>query len=136
MVEVHGLAVMERSAAEGVVAGMREAKAQESNASTMTAEETQPIWLEPETNRPPAMVPIRIAMKVAPSTSALPVASSPTASWSGKHRVFHRAEQRGDHAEQAKRDEQQRDRMQEEAGGREGGGENLGEFQAALRRPI
>ena len=68
-------------------------------------------------------------MKVAPSTSALPVASSPTASWSGRMRVFHRAEQRRDDAEQAERDEQQRHRMQEEAGGGKAGGEDLGEFQ-------
>ena len=47
----------------------------------------------------------------------------------GKYRVFHRAEQRGDHAEQAEGDEQQRNGMQEEAAGGEGGGENLGEFQ-------
>ena len=46
------------------------------------------MWVEPETNWPPAMVPIRIAMKVAPSTSALPVASSPTESWSGSMAYF------------------------------------------------
>ena len=83
----------------------------------------------PATNRPPAMVPIRIAMKVAPSTSALPVASSPTCELVGQDGVFHRAEQRGDDAEQAERHEQQRDRMQEEAGGRKAGGEYLGELQ-------
>src|ERR1700733_13023531 len=87
-VEVHGLAVIGRSAADGAVAGMREAKAQDSNASTMTAEETQPIWLEPETKSPPAMVPIRIAMKVAPSTSAFPDERSPTESWSGNIAYF------------------------------------------------
>ena len=90
---------------------------------------SSPYADEPATNRPPAMVPIRIAMKVAPSTSALPVASSPTVELVGQHRVFHRAEQRRDDAEQRQRHEQQRDRMQEEAGGRKAGGEDLGEFQ-------
>ncbi len=46
-----------------------------------------------------------------------------------QHRVFHRTEQGGDHAEQAEGDEEQRNRMQEEAAGGEGGGENLGELQ-------
>ena len=46
-----------------------------------------------------------------------------------QHRVFHRAEQGGDDAEQAEGYEQQRNRMQEEAAGGEGGGENLGELQ-------
>src|SRR5882757_6741902 len=67
---------------------MRAANAQESTDSPITAAQIQPIWEAPATNRPPAMVPIRIAMKVAPSTSALPVASSDTWSWSGRMAYF------------------------------------------------
>ncbi|MGY4485759.1 hypothetical protein ACVWWR_004950 [Bradyrhizobium sp. LM3.2] len=67
---------------------MREATAQDSRASTTTADATQPICAEPATNWPPVTVPSRMAMKVAPSTSALPVASSPSASWSGSIEYF------------------------------------------------
>src|SRR5580700_7942024 len=88
MVEVQGLAVTTRSAADGVVCGIREANPHDANASSMMAEVTQPMWVELETSRPPAMVPIRIARKVAPSTSALPVASSPTDNWSGNIAYF------------------------------------------------
>ncbi|MGY3465094.1 hypothetical protein ACVW0I_001965 [Bradyrhizobium sp. LM6.11] len=87
-VEVQGLALTDRSGADGVVAGMREATAQDSRASTTTADATQPICAEPATNWPPVTVPSRMAMKVAPSTSALPVASSPSASWSGSIEYF------------------------------------------------
>src|SRR6201986_458593 len=79
---------MGSSGADGGVRGMREAKPQEITDSATTAAETSPMWVEPDTNWPPAMVPIRIAMKVAPSTSALPVASSPTESWSGNMEYF------------------------------------------------
>src|ERR1700722_9743229 len=76
IVEVQGLRVIGRSGADGTVAGIREANAQHSTDRPTTASEIQPICDEPETNRPPAMVPIRIAMKVPRSTSALPIASS------------------------------------------------------------
>src|ERR1700742_810723 len=79
---------MGRSGADGCVGGMREAKPQEITDSATTAVDTSAMWVEPDTNCPPAMVPIRIAMKVAPSTSALPVASSPTESWSGSMEYF------------------------------------------------
>ncbi len=46
-----------------------------------------------------------------------------------QHGVFDRPEQRGNDAEQPERDEQERDRMQEEAAGSERRGEDLGEFQ-------
>src|SRR5580698_9409373 len=75
-VEVQGLRVIARSGADGTVAGIREANAQHKTERPTTASEIQPICVDPETNRPPAMVPIRIAMKVAPSTRALPIASS------------------------------------------------------------
>ena len=52
------------------------------------------------------MVPSRIAMKVAPSTSALPAGSSDRARMVGQDAVFDRPEQRGDHAEQEQRHEQ------------------------------
>jgi hypothetical protein len=76
-VEVQGLRVIGRSGAEGTVAGMRDANAQHSTERPTTASEIHPTCVDPETNRPPAMVPIRIAMNVAPSTSALPIANSP-----------------------------------------------------------
>ena len=75
------------------------------------------------------MVPIRIAMKVAPSTSALPVASSPTESWSGRIAYFTGPNSAATTPNSAERHEQQRDRVQEEAGGGKAGGEDLGEFQ-------
>ena len=68
-------------------------------------------------------------MKVAPSTSALPVASSPSDELVRQHRVFHGAEQGGDDAEQRERCEQQRHRMEEEAGSGKGRSKNLREFQ-------
>ncbi|MGY4228608.1 hypothetical protein ACVMIH_005969 [Bradyrhizobium sp. USDA 4503] len=77
-----------RSGADGCVTGMRDANAQDSTDRPTTAAQIQPMWLAPATNMPPAMVPIRIAMKVAPSTSALPVASSDTDSWSGRTAYF------------------------------------------------
>ena len=46
-----------------------------------------------------------------------------------QHGVFHGAEQRGDHAEQGERCEQQRHRVQEEPGGGKASGEDLGEFE-------
>ena len=79
---------MGRSGADGAVVGIRDANPQDISASATTAVDTSAIWVVPETNWPPAMVPIRIAMKVAPSTSALPVASSPTESWSGSMAYF------------------------------------------------
>ena len=82
------MAVIRRSGADGAVCGMREADAQEITARPMTARATHPMWEEPETSWPPAIVPIRMAMKVAPSTNALPVASSPTVSWSGSMAYF------------------------------------------------
>jgi hypothetical protein len=42
----------------------------------------------PSMARPPAMVPVRIAKKVAPSTSALPAGSSSRARWSGRMPYF------------------------------------------------
>ncbi len=53
-------------------------------------------------------VPSRMAMKVAPSTSALPAGSSERCEMVGQDAVFDRAEQRADHAEQEQRDEQDR----------------------------
>ncbi len=61
------------------------------------------------------MVPSRMAMKVAPSTSALPAGSSRAGEVVGQDAVFDRTEQRGDHAEQEQGDEQDGDRMQPEA---------------------
>ena len=58
---------------------------------------------------PPTMVPSRMAMKVAPSTSALPAGSSERCEMVGQDAVFDRAEQRRDHAEQEQREEQHRD---------------------------
>ena len=86
--EVQGLAVIGRSGADGWLTGIRAANAQDRIDSPTTARQIHPICEAPATNRPPAMVPIRIAMKVAPSTSALPVASSETWSWSGRIAYF------------------------------------------------
>ena len=68
-------------------------------------------------------------MKVAPSTRALPVASSETWSWSGRIASF-TGRTGCHHAEQRERHEQQRDRMHAEAGGRKVGGKYFGELQA------
>ena len=64
---------------------------------------------------PPAMVPSRIAMKVAPSTSALPVGNSRRLQMIGQDAVFDRPEQRADHAEAEQCDKKNDDRMQRQS---------------------
>ncbi len=59
-------------------------------------------------------------MKVAPSTSAVAGCELTELELVRQHGVFHRAEQGGDGAEQRERREQQRHRVQEEAGGGKG----------------
>ena len=49
----------------------------------------------PRAARPPTMVPVRMAMKVAPSTSALAAGNSSRAQMIGQDAVFDRPEQRG-----------------------------------------
>ena len=58
--------------------------------------------------RPPTMVPSRMAMKVAPSTSALPAGSSERARWSGRMPYLIGPNSERDDAEQEQRDEQER----------------------------
>ena len=55
---------------------------------------------------PPTMVPSRMAMKVAPSTSALPAGSSERCRWSGRMPYLIGPNSERDHAEQEQRDEQ------------------------------
>src|SRR3982751_4716497 len=57
---------------------------QQSAANTMIIAPNQPGWLPSLAARPPTMVPSRIAMNVAPSTSALPAGSSSFLRWSGR----------------------------------------------------
>ena len=72
---------------------------------------------------PATIVPIRMAMNVAPSTSALPAAVL-RAQMIGQDAVFDRAEQRGNHAERNTR-EQNGDRMKRKAGHRQRGDGDL-----------
>src|SRR5580698_9653468 len=55
-VEVHGLRVIGRSAADGTVTGIRVANAPPTTERPITAIETTPICDEPDTNNPPAIV--------------------------------------------------------------------------------
>ena len=129
--EVQGLAVIGRSGADGWVTGMRDANAQDSTASPTTAE-ADPSHMRGAGDEQAAgdgadqdrhegrAFDKRVAGGEFGNLELV-----------GQDRVFHRAEQSGDHAEQRERHEQQRDRMQEEAGGGKAGGKYFGELQAS-----
>ena len=125
---------MARPGAAGPAAGISAANDHEATASATMTPTTSSALLASATAMPPAMVPIRMARNVAPSTSALPAGSSAVCELLGQDAVFHRAEQRRDHAEQAERHEQDRHRVQEEAGRGERGDGNLGELDPLARR--
>ena len=78
---------------------------------------------------PPTMVPSRIAMKVAPSTSALAAGNSDLSQQVGQDAVFDRAELRADHAEREQRHEQQRHRMHHKADDGDDRDADLGKLQ-------
>ena len=79
---------MARPGAAGPATGMSWANAQEATASAMMTATTSSGLLASATAMPPAMVPMRIARKVAPSTSALPADSSAVSSFSGSMPYF------------------------------------------------
>ncbi len=88
MVEVHGLRVMARSGAAGPAAGIARANSQDATASARISRTmTSALWAC-ATATPPAIVPARMARKVAPSTRALPAGSSAVASFSGRMPYF------------------------------------------------
>ena len=66
------------------VGGISSAASQQNNAKPMTSAAKPAALPPPRAAKPPTMVPVRMAMKVAPSTSALPAGNSARARWSGR----------------------------------------------------
>jgi hypothetical protein len=83
-VDTQGLRLITRSGAAGPEEGMLRANSQDETASARITHTTSSGLLAWETAMPPAIVPMRMARKVAPSTSALPAGSSAVASFSGR----------------------------------------------------
>ena len=81
--------------------------------------------------KPATMVPIRMAMNVPPSTSALPAGQFFALQMIGQDAVFDRAEQRGDHAVEKDREEQHGDRVKREADHRHDGDGDFEQLQSA-----
>ncbi len=81
--------------------------------------------------RPATMVPIKMAMNVPPSTSALPLVEFFTLQMIGQDAVFDRTEQRRDHAVEEDRQEQHRDRVKPEADHGQDGDGDLEQLQSA-----
>ena len=75
-VEVAIFQLMMRLGAPSPVRGISSAETQHSRAKTITIAEKAAGLPPPLAAMPPTMVPSRIAMKVAPSTSALPAGNS------------------------------------------------------------
>ena len=84
IVDTHGLAVMTRPGAAGPAVGISWANDHEATASARMMPTTISALPAVATAMPPAMVPIRIARNVAPSTRALPAGSSAVCSFSGR----------------------------------------------------
>ncbi len=82
-VDVQGLRVMARSGAAAPSLGISRANSHDETASMPITSTTMLALCASATAMPPAMVPIRMARKVAPSTSALPADSSAVSSFSG-----------------------------------------------------
>ena len=120
-------AVMTRPGAAGPATGMRWANAQEATASAMITPTTSSALLASATAMPPAMVPMRIARKVAPSTSALPAASSAVSSFSGRMPYFSGPNSAAMTPKRPSADEQDWHRVPEEADRRQAGDRDLGE---------
>ncbi len=93
------------------------------------ARRSRPGVRRPLAAMPATMVPSRMAMKVAPSTSALPAGNSRRCQMIGQDAVFDRAEQRTDHAEAEQRDIENDQRMGDEADDRETGDRDLDQLQ-------
>ena len=73
-----------RSGAASPVGGMNRLAPQHSSENTIISKANEVGSPPSLAASPPTMVPSRIAMKVAPSTSALPAGSSERARWSGR----------------------------------------------------
>ena len=115
IVEAAMLGLILRFGAPSPVRGMNRLAIQQAVAVTSIS---QAKWMgsppSPAAN-PATMVPIRMAMNVPPSTSALPLVSSSRFKMIGQDAVFDRAEQRGDHAVEKDRQKQHGDRVKREA---------------------
>ena len=120
-VETAMLARTTRLGAASPVGGMNKLESQHDSENAMIRNAKKIGSLPPRAASPPAMVPSKIAMKVAPSTSALPAGNSERCKMVRQDAVFDRTEQRRDHAEQEQRDKQQQHRVQEEADHRQNG---------------
>ena len=115
-----------RSGTEDGAGGIRRDESQPSTEiTTMRArnERSAPSW-SPDARLPP-IVPIRMAMKVAPSIRALPAGSSLNFEMRREKPVFHGTEEGARGPEQNERDEQQRHRRQEKSGGGQNRNRNL-----------
>ena len=118
-----------RSGAPSPVRGMNRLDPQHSSANTIISPANDAGSPPSFAASPPTMVPSRIAMKVAPSTSALPAGNSRAGEMVRQDAVLDRAEQRADHAEAEQRDEQDRHRMRDEAGDGDQRDADLGELE-------
>ena len=118
---------MARPGAAGPATGMSWANAQEATASAMMMPTTTSAPLASATAMPPAMVPMRMARKVAPSTSALPADSSAVSSFSGSMPYFRGPNSAAMTPKQPQRHEQDRHRVPEEADRGQPGDWDLGE---------
>ena len=122
-------AARRKSGAPAPVGGMSRLAPQHRSENTIIRTRNGRDRRRPWRQCPPTMVPSRMAMKVAPSTSALPAGSSERARWSGQDAVLDRTKQRSDDAEQKQYEEQERHRMQAEAQHRDEGDSDLGKFE-------
>ena len=121
--------LMMRLGAASPVRGINRLDTQHSSANSSTRPEKVsgvPPFLAA---MPPAMVPSRMATKVAPSTQRIAGRQFAPLEMVGKDAVFDRAEQRADHPEAEQRDEQDHDRMGHEARDRETGNRDFDELQ-------
>ncbi len=78
------LAAILSRGAPSPVGGINSAAIQQANENPITNAAKPAISPPPRAARPPTMVPVRIATKVAPSTSALPAGNSARGRWSGR----------------------------------------------------
>ena len=112
-VDVHRLVSMTRSGAAAPVLGMSEAVNQQSVARATTEPAMTHDVPFSEAAMPPAMVPIRIAAKVALSMKALPAGISAGFEQRRQNAVLDRAEERRDDAVEREREEEERHRVQQ-----------------------
>ena len=130
------LRLITRCGAPSPVGGMKRLATQDATDDTIIS---QAKWIgsPPSLAASPAtMVPIRMARKVPPSTSALPEVNSGAFEVVGQDAVLDRSEQRSDRPVHADGNEQQRDRVEGKAGDRKRGNADLDEFQTLRHQSL